>query len=559
MDDLKKPNQPSEQEILFEKVIIHYSRINSNIGKEIVKSLSLFIEKTSVPEKFIFSTQKFISWVCSNIPAVVFRIHPELNTDILLNLRSTNDLKTMYYILTGISSRNLYNDSVDVFSCRHSGSYKFFDYISYLHLEDLIRYPNLFKLNISNNGPSKNVFTVLVNNSNANHYLPSANHSKSKIDVNSIVYPNAALQVLKRNIDVGVSSPTSFILEGLNYTFGLEIETFKGLVPEIDYKDLNVTCLYDGSLKDEDGVAKGGEYVTGVLQGDAGINNLKKLINTLIKNGCEINHLCSIHVHIGNCNFDKDTLLAMYMLGLSLESELFSLMPQSRINNTYCKQLRNVLDDKAIETLNEIYDNSESEIKIPFKTKYNKIIDYIFDSKLFPYIKYGANVNFSSGNNDLYPDRKFNKHSNHPGGNKCGYDKNAQRYCWLNFVTCLFNNRGLNAKTLEFRLHSGTLNFKKILAWLKICMAFTWFAENHKKSIFLGKHTFENGDVQSITLDLILKLCYPKGHEVLINYVNERKELFNSKKSDQKQIELMEYQESLNLVQSFKLKELLET
>ena len=157
--------------------------------------------------------------------------------------------------------------------------------------------------------------------------------------------------------------------------------------------------------------------------------------------------------------------------------------------------------------------------------------------------------------NSIRPSKSENKLTGHPGGPKCGYDKHMQRYCWLNFVTCLYSNKGVNAKTLEFRLHNGTLNFKKVLAWLKICVAFTWFAENHQKSIFRNYYVDPITKASlPINLNLILTLAYPKTHKVLLSYIEERKTLFIP--TNQMQSEMEEYNESLNLVNSFKLKEL---
>ena len=68
---------------------------------------------------------------------------------------------------------------------------------------------------------------------------------------------------------------------------------------------------------------------------------------------------------------------------------------------------------------------------------------------------------------------------------------------------------------------SGTLNYLKIKNWLKICMAFCSFVENHKSLIKAGNKT-------PVTLELMLAKVFPKTGDSLISYVKERRQLFLS-------------------------------
>ncbi len=426
-------------------------------------------------------------------------------------------------------------------------SYLFYNSFMYVHSILVFTREDLFTTRITQKNDSftrLNVAKILDKESNS--YSTSPNLSYSKINHKEILNNAVKMDILKHNIAMGVESPTNLVLEHIPYTFGVEIETCLGLIPHKEYTDLNMSSLYDGSLKDEDGVARGGEYVTGVLVGDAGVSQLRKIVSTLVKNGCKVNNKCSVHLHIGSCNFNKENLLSMYLLGLLVEDEFFSMFPRSRKLNVYCRQLTDVFKKEDYQSLANIENLS--------KIEYENLINKLFDLRFYNYVATGKEPILNRIETANKPDRRFNKLTSHPGGAKCGYDKNMQRYCWLNFVTCLYSNKGPKAKTLEFRLHNGTLNFKKILAWLKICMAFTWFAENHKKSIFKGYYTDEYGKQLAIDLNLILKLAYPKSNQVLINYVDERKVLFLPETQIVSEIE--EYNESLNTVTSFKLKEL---
>ena len=474
-----------------------------------------------------------------------------------LNLQEFLSVVEIYvpaYNILGINTFRAREDTISELA----NSFPLFTHTPYLSLESILNYPDLFKYSISSKDLSRSWF-ITTFSKKSHMYSPSIDYTKKAIVPSTPIEGKANFDILQRNLSLGVQSLTNIILENKNYTFGLEIETSEGLLNEKDYDDLNVVCVYDGSLKAPDGIAYGGEYVTGVLKGDAGINQVRRLVNVLIANNCKVNNLCSIHLHIGSANFNKENLLAMYKLGIMLEDELFSMMPLSRRSNVYCTKLEKIFTASDEKLLFESYtNNGKNEWGISQKDLQQKTIDYLFDLRLFNYVKYGKTFRTSIKSvpeNQSKPTKSFNKLGAHPHGNKCGYDKNAQRYSWLNFVTCLFNNKGVNAKTLEFRLHSGTLNFKKILSWLKICIAFTWFAENHQDAIFRGYYIDKNGDKFSIDLSLILKLCYPNSHQLLIDYVKERIGIFNSIQAQD--AEVLEYQESLNLVKSFKLKELI--
>lgn len=319
-----------------------------------------------------------------------------------------------------------------------------------------------------------------------------------------------------QNAAMGVISPTNRILEGHDYTYGVEIETSHGKVSK--FKDLNVSCVYDGSLKDENGNCYGGEYVTGVLKGDMGMIHLKKLSQRLVESNCGVNHKCSIHVHIGNINWSAEQIVLAWSLGCQLEDELFSMMPHSRRTNEFCQLLKKkhnmVIDYKALKNLSK-YDE-EIVTRKAYNTLYSLIV---------------------SGTHDM-PNRSCNKMSNHPEGAKQRYNHNAQRYCWLNFVPLVFNIRNNpKARTLEFRCHSSTLNYKKIENWLKICVAFVNVIDNHTK-------LYKQGKIR--TLSDVVTLAYPKTGEALNQYIAERKKKFLHKK-DASASEQDEYNEVIKL------------
>jgi len=330
------------------------------------------------------------------------------------------------------------------------------------------------------------------------------NIDKNTKDINEL-----SKNVLNRNLVMGVDSLTHLILENKRYTFGVELETCLGRLEESDVKDLNVKAVHDGSLRDEAGNVPGGEYVTGILYGDSGFKQLHEICKVL-SNKCFINHQCGVHVHIGGMKWNKEDVVYSYLLAQHLEEDLFTMLPKSRRNNSYCRKLNPLLLDK-FNYLSEAPSNSDYLLKI--EELYNAIHQEV------------AGTRDTEG-----PNAKINKNSNHPKGSKCGYDKTAQRYCWLNYVTLLFDTKGIpNSHTLEFRPHGATLNFAKIRNWIKICIAFVYFVENFKNIIKAGKYVHTNGTEYKLNLELMIVKSYPKTAEKLIEYVRERKEIFKVK------------------------------
>lgn len=307
------------------------------------------------------------------------------------------------------------------------------------------------------------------------------------------------------NQKFGLESSTFKAFEGLQFSYGLELETISGCIyDEIMKKEnehLNVSGVFDGSLRDPDGSGPWGqEYVTGVLKGDSGLKQVYD-ITKLISKHCEVDERCAFHVHIGSLNWNSEDMVYMYLLGLILEDEIFSIMPFSRRDNEYCKKLPPLPKNKVAKLSN-----------IRNKESYRKSIDGLYDS-LFKIVGRAGS-----------PNRFSNKKTEHPKGRHGGYDRNKDhRYSWLNFTNMIFNQRGrLENKTIEFRPHSGTLSYTKIYNWLKICMAIVEYAHIGKKDI-LNSIRFN----KPISLDDIIRKVYRGSNSALIEYIQVRKNLFS--------------------------------
>ena len=293
-----------------------------------------------------------------------------------------------------------------------------------------------------------------------------------------------------QRIKFGAESPSFKITEGKRYSFGIELETSAGAVPNYIAKDLNVECVYDGSIRDDDGKKRmGGEYVTGVLRGDAGMRHLYKITNELSKR-CLINNTCSVHVHVGGVDFNKEMIVMLWKINQILEEELFAMMPPSRLTREHCKKMKHINFDLKKKGVS-----------------YDVLIDKYFN-QIFKIISLGRE-----------PSATVNKRFNHPAGHSCGYNTSTPRYWWINFVPAMFNLKGLENYTIEFRQHSATLNFTKIKNWALIVFGIVYVAENHQELIASSK---------SMTIEEMLKLAYPSKWKYLSDYVDSRKELFAS-------------------------------
>lgn len=296
-------------------------------------------------------------------------------------------------------------------------------------------------------------------------------------------------------INMGVKSLSYNIFEGKRYKFGIEIESCSGRVPTYLDKELNYLAIRDGSLRHkDDGLEWGIEYVTGVLTGDSGLKQLRKLCNTLNKY-CMVDDTCGVHIHISGIENSKENIVFLYKLFLHLEREIQLMLPKSRRNNTYCKNLKKI----DINIPEDYFTNSNTR-------KYTIEDNYL---KIFRYVSHTLTT-FS---------KDYNKYTNHPKGSKCGYDHSTARYSWLNLVPFMFNTRGNHSYSLEIRNHSGTTNYKKIRNYLMIFMGILWFVENRKKDI-----VFNN----TMTLVDILNVAYPKRGNKLIDYYFQRVEKFNN-------------------------------
>ena len=332
--------------------------------------------------------------------------------------------------------------------------------------------------------------------------------SISKKSLKEYPYKSYDFKRKEEDIHLGTKTLTYKSTKNMHYTFGVEIDTSGGCLPAaIPYSEkLNLECVRDGSIS-------GGEYVTGVLKGDAGFIQLHKVLS-LLRESTKIDKTCGVHVHIGNLDFNKSFTVFSYILGVRLEKEIFDTLPKSRHNNRYC----DFLNKLPVPSIDDFYN-------IFKKYGYEPAIDVIYDI-LYEKMSYGESP--SSGNNKLTP-HKFGRYCGQYNGIEMEHNF---RYKWLNLIPANFNMKKANSleeakkrNTIEFRSHSASLSYIKIRNWVLFCMSFVNYVENNKVAILDFKNPISMKDI------LIAGLGNIQGNK-LNDYFTERKKMFNPEISD---------------------------
>lgn len=166
-------------------------------------------------------------------------------------------------------------------------------------------------------------------------------------------------------------------------------------------------AVTDGSLGN---MIRGAEFVSPILRGEEGLNELVKVCEALTDFGCTVNRSCGLHVHVGvgdaPLSFFK-TLTKLY--GAYEPTVLDKMMPPSRraSTNHYCRTMATV-----------------SATAIDRAASLDALISTI----------------------------------------SAGEPQHERRYRKLNLVAYARH------RTVEFRQHSGTLDARKVRTWTMLCL-----------------------------------------------------------------------------------------
>lgn len=202
--------------------------------------------------------------------------------------------------------------------------------------------------------------------------------------------------------------------------FSCEIECYypdddTSLVEEvIENIDEGIGMSEDGSLND-----CGKEFQTPKLSGEKGEKVLKDLCRELSNRNFYVNRTCGLHIHLDAKDFQGETekIKRLMLFYLMIEPLLFSYLPFSRRKNRYCLPLSQFYHEQEIREANEITDIE----KMWYREQSQEQIE----------------------------NRKKNRYDN-------------TRYAGINLHSMLSNNH------LEIRHHSGTIDYTKIINWVRL-------------------------------------------------------------------------------------------
>lgn len=182
--------------------------------------------------------------------------------------------------------------------------------------------------------------------------------------------------VYKKMLEAGAFSrqdtiPT--IMPEIDYTFnrrfGIEIEAYNCdkhyLAQELSEAGINVSVegynhdtrnhwkiVTDSSLTGNNTF----ELVSPILKGEAGLQELQKICWVLDYCDVKVNDSCGLHIHMDAADFTIDTWRNLAITYRRLERVIDGFMPTSRRNNSYCKPLTSISEQRiqAAQTITEL-------------------------------------------------------------------------------------------------------------------------------------------------------------------------------------------------------------
>lgn len=203
-------------------------------------------------------------------------------------------------------------------------------------------------------------------------------------------------------------------------TFGIEIES---------NSDFDAPPFF---TKVNDGSIQGKEYVSFVLPyNQTGFDVVKDFGTIARDNNARAGIDCGFHLHLGGYRNSYFNIKKVWLGYLIMENVFFSMMPKSRRNNNFCYRFTT---DYTVESI--LRQNN-----LP------KLLSHFYERQIK--IK-------SSTPKDSY---------------------HSKRYYYVNLHVWL------SRQTIEYRLHSGTINATKILMWTELNKRFTDWLTSSKTSI----------------------------------------------------------------------------
>jgi hypothetical protein len=318
---------------------------------------------------------------------------------------------------------------------------------------EVLKNNNVYKERLSNGIfyhistlPSYEFLLKKTPDSEYKHSLPY--DCKNHIDKTTIIY-NDLYKDVKR-----FSTQTSIERCIKDLTFGLEFESVKGFIPNDICSQLGLIPLRDGSIS-------GLEYATIPLSGIKGVSTIYDIAEQL-KYRTTYDDSCSLHLHIGNIPRTPSFITAFMKVTLATQDEIFSLFNLYKKYNFKYKNKNYAAPYNTFDLLNQLD---------PVINERNLIDNF---DNIFKYLSNGYRLRDLGDNGDL---SKVTHHPQDPSGNQKWNITN--RYHIHNLIPLIFGNKS----TIEFRIHTPTYDFNKILWFLLLNSILVNFTKKYEKQI----------------------------------------------------------------------------
>lgn len=314
------------------------------------------------------------------------------------------------------------------------------------------------------------------------------------------------LNSFKRSIDLfennkfKIDSDLRFTAKFLgDLSFGIEMETVSGYLPQHLLNQYGIIICRDGSLRNEDGLYPP-EYTTVPYKGSKGLQAIRNITKEIAERSA-INEKCSLHVHVGGFKVDRLFMVSLYNLCEKLQDEIFTMFPFYKTDEVryankeknYCQKLPSIFRRFGSGFFKNYIDDA-----------YENMYSFITKQK------------FNRTNNAANRRNPF-------GNNKWDI---PTRYYWVNFTNIFFGKQD----TVEFRIHTPTLNGDKIINWMFLCSAIVQYAiKNPKKCV--GSNNVTLNDVIDSLIENTKSKYGVNLVEKLKEYCTIRKNIFLADKN----------------------------
>lgn len=195
--------------------------------------------------------------------------------------------------------------------------------------------------------------------------------------------------------------------------------------------------------------SNGVEVVSPVLSGEAGIEQVRRVMNAIKALGCTVDVRCGLHVHVYAGDLSLDELKNVAINFVQSETAFDAIMPPSRRG------------DKNVY----IYSNRTGFGGATENEQINRAIDYFKGATSTEDLMRRV----SQGSDGTVMGRASSLSYNRAVGTPCTA---ATRYRKLNTESFFPSYGRPGYKTLEFRQHGGTVEAGKVTNWVRFCVAF---------------------------------------------------------------------------------------